>query len=95
MLPSIWRHRGSMLAPSLDDFIERFFYGWPRFKEDVETSWLPRADVNETDTEYVIDVELPGIDKKDIKVEVKNDVLTISGERKEEKKTKKYFSKIQ
>ena len=88
MLPSIWRNRDSILTPTLDDFVERFFYGWPRFREDMETSWSPRADVHETDTDYVIDIEIPGIDKKDIKVEVRNDVLTISGERKDEKKTK-------
>ncbi|MFC1551596.1 Hsp20/alpha crystallin family protein [Candidatus Latescibacterota bacterium] len=88
MLPSIWRNTGAMSAPTLDDFVEKFFYGWPQFRDDMETSWSPRADVQETDTDYVIDIELSGIDKTDIKVEVKNDVLTISGERKEEKKTK-------
>ena len=44
--------------------------------------------MHETETGYVIDVKLPGIDKKDIKVEVKNDILTLYGERKEERKTK-------
>ena len=88
MLPSIWRNTGAMSSPSLDDFVEKFFYGWPRYRDDMETSWSPRADVQETDTDYLIDIELPGIDKKAIKVEVKNDVLTVTGERKEESKTK-------
>jgi len=87
MLPSIWRNRGSLIGPSVDDFIDRFFYGWPSFEADTDITWSPRVDVNETENEITIDVELPGIDKKDVKVEVKNNVLSISGERKMEKKT--------
>ncbi len=87
MLPSIWRDRGSLIGPSVDDFIERFFYGWPSFETDADFTWSPRVDVNETENEITIDVELPGIDKKDVKVEVKDNVLSISGERKMEKKT--------
>ena len=87
MLPSLWRKRGSMLGPSTDDFIERFFYGWPTFEKDTDVAWIPRVDVNETDKAVTIDVELPGIDKKDVKVEVRDNTLTISGERRSEKKT--------
>ena len=47
---------------------------------------MPRMDIHESDKEFLLDVELPGMDKKDIKVGIKNNVLTISGERKEEKK---------
>ena len=86
MLPSIWRNRGSLIGPSVDDFIERFFYEWPSFETDTDITWSPRVDVNETENDITIDVELPGIDKKDVKVEVKNNVLSISGERKMEKK---------
>jgi len=50
--------------------------------------WLPAMDIRETDKALLIQAELPGIDKKDVKVEVKDDVLTISGERKYEKDVK-------
>ena len=92
MLPIIFKRTGSLL-PSMDDFIERFIYGWPSFERGTETTWTPRTDVHETEKEILIDAGLPGIDKKDIKVEVKNNVLTISGERKEERKTdeKNYY----
>ena len=90
MLPSIWKRRGATFGPSADDFIERFFYGWPTFNRDFsrdnDVAWIPRVDVNETDKEVTIEAELPGIDKKDVKVEIQNNVLTISGERKSEKK---------
>jgi HSP20 family protein len=87
MLPELWRNRGSLIAPTMDDFVERFFFGWPSFEKESEITWTPRVDVHETDTEILIDAELPGIKKDDIKVEVKDNVLTISGERNLEKKS--------
>ena len=47
--------------------------------------WAPAVDIRETDDALVVQAELPGIDKKDVKVEVHNGVLTISGERRYEK----------
>ncbi|MCE5248845.1 Hsp20/alpha crystallin family protein [bacterium] len=87
MLPELWGNRGLLRGPSLDDFVEKFFYGWPRYEGASDVTWSPRVDINETDKDLVIDAELPGIDKKDVKVEVKDNLLTISGERKQEKKT--------
>lgn len=96
MLPSIWRNRGSLAGPSLDDFIERVFYGWPKWDRETDLTWMPRVDVHETDKEVVLDVELPGMEKKDISVEVKDNVLRISGERKQERKTDaKDYSRIE
>ncbi len=89
MLPEIWRNRGSLVGPTMDDFIERVFYGWPTFQKTVDPAWRPRVDVYETDSEITIDMELPGLEKNDIKVEVKNNNLTVSGERKREEKKEK------
>lgn len=44
-----------------------------------------RADIKETDNEYIIEAEMPGVRKEDIKLELKNDTLVLSMERKEEK----------
>lgn len=41
---------------------------------------MPRADVRETDTDYMLLVALPGARKEDVKAEVLGDVLTVSGE---------------
>lgn len=89
MLPSLWRRRSGLFGHGTDDFIERFFYGWPSFEGDKDLTWIPRVDVNDAEKEVTIDVELPGIAKKDVKVEVHNNKLTISGERKSEKNTEK------
>jgi HSP20 family protein len=61
-------------------------------EEFTVTRWAPRVDIAEDDKEYVINAELPGITKDDVKVSVENGVLSISGERKSEKeeKGKKY-----
>lgn len=53
------------------------------------TAWTPRCDVFETDNEIVIKAELPGVNKKDVKVNIENNMLTIQGERKFEEETKR------
>ncbi len=50
--------------------------------------WAPAVDIRETDDALLVQAELPGIDKKDVKLEVKDSVLTISGERNYEKDVK-------
>ena len=44
-------------------------------------NWSPRSDVRETEQAYVIDAELPGVPKDGVKIEVKDNVLTISGKK--------------
>lgn len=50
--------------------------------------WAPSVDVIEDDKEYLIKVELPEVQKDDVKVTVESGTLTISGERKAEKEEK-------
>lgn len=54
----------------------------------LPSAWMPRTDIRETVKEYILDISLPGVKKEDVKVEVKDDVLTISGEKKSEKEEK-------
>tara|TARA_Y100000590_G_scaffold434446_1_gene552646 strand:- start:1074 stop:1502 length:429 start_codon:yes stop_codon:yes gene_type:complete len=49
---------------------------------DQKTSWKPRFEVLNTDITYCIRAELPGMSKKDVNIELENNVLTLSGERK-------------
>jgi len=55
--------------------------------------WAPSADVSETDKEYVIRAELPAVKKEDVHVTLDDGVLTIKGERKQnkEEKNEKFF----
>ena len=48
---------------------------------------LPVVDVVENENEYIVKVELPGVNKNDVKITVQNEVLTVRGEKKQEKVT--------
>ena len=50
--------------------------------------WMPLADISENKDSFLINVDLPGIDKKDVKISFTDGQLTISGERKQEKESK-------
>lgn len=52
------------------------------------SDWAPAVDIKETAEAFVIDAELPGLNKEDVKVTVHDGVLTIQGERKKEEETK-------
>ena len=58
----------------------------PTFRSPLREGWMPALDVFEKDGELVSRLDLPGIDKKDVKVKVLDDVLMIEGERKLENK---------
>lgn len=51
--------------------------------------WMPTVDISETDHDFVVRAELPGIDKDDVQVTLDNGVLTIKGEKKTETKDEK------
>ena len=55
------------------------------FTNEFEKSWTPALDVEEKDGTYVVKADLPGVKKKDIHIELKNHVLTLRGERHNER----------
>ena len=58
-------------------------------KENLTVAdWMPVVDISETDGEYLIKAELPEVKKEDVKVTVEDGVLTIQGERRQEKEEK-------
>ncbi|HWL16678.1 MAG TPA: Hsp20/alpha crystallin family protein [Opitutus sp.] len=60
-----------------------------RGKEAIaESDWSPVVDISEDDKAYVIKAELPEVKKEDVHVRVENGVLTLTGERKQEKEEK-------
>jgi HSP20 family protein len=75
-------------ASTLQDQINRLFSdAFDRAEgESNLTAWAPAVDISETAHELVVKADLPGIDPKDLDIQVENNVLTIRGERKFEKK---------
>ncbi|HEX5364989.1 MAG TPA: Hsp20/alpha crystallin family protein, partial [Gallionella sp.] len=58
--------------------------------------WMPSVDISETDIAYLIKAEIPGVKKEDVKVTIEDGMLTIQGERKQEKEEKdKKFHRIE
>jgi HSP20 family protein len=51
--------------------------------------WIPAMDLVETDGQFVLTADLPGVSESDVNIEVKDNVLTISGERKSEHEDRK------
>ena len=51
--------------------------------------WIPAMDLVETENDYVLKADLPGLSDDDVKIEVEDNVLTISGERKSEREVSK------
>jgi HSP20 family protein len=88
-----WGLRKFELFPGIDSFrreMDTLFGSLPRSFPSLRLSeregWMPALDVWEKEDEMVIRLDLPGIEKKDVKVKVLDDVLIIEGERKFDKK---------
>jgi HSP20 family protein len=66
-------------------------------KENLTVAdWVPTVDISESDGEYLIKAELPEVKKEDVKVTVENGVLTLQGERRQEKEEKsKRFHRVE
>lgn len=71
--------------------IDRLFGNFFNYEMDLpdrSTGIIPLINVEETDNEFNISADLPGIKKDDIKISFQNNILTISGEKKAEKELK-------
>jgi HSP20 family protein len=81
----------------MDRMFERFEHGFPRlpslFRPETGTFMVPELDVRDNTTSLTIEAELPGVEEKDVSVTLSNGVLTIKGEKKQnkEEKTENYF----
>ena len=75
-------------AATLQDQVNRLFSDvFERNSEESSlTAWAPAVDIYETEHELVVKADLPEVDPKDLDIRVENNILTIRGERKFEKK---------
>lgn len=75
--------RGSILEPT--DFFgnfDRIMSGFMQPTMGGTGSWMPPADLRETDKAFVIEAELPGVKKDEVELTYEDGVLTFSGERR-------------
>ncbi len=84
----------------VNDRLRRIF-GRPLARTNGDESlagaeWSPTVDVSESNEEYLIKAELPEVKKEDVRISIDSGVLTLQGERKQEKEEKgKKFHKIE
>lgn len=86
--PLYLRERSGMASPfallrEMTDWMDQAFQGDSPVGR-AERSWAPAVEVREQDNKIVVSADLPGIEQKDVKVEVDHNVLVIQGERKQE-----------
>lgn len=84
------------LHRQMNELFESFFeeFEWPRLPSlwrsgEGLSTLSPSFDVVETDDEIRVTAELPGMDEKDIEVTLEDNVLTVKGEKKEEREEKR------
>ena len=85
---TIWRPLQE-LRREIDRIWDEFF-GRVRFPERWEGfEWAPAVDVSETEDSVVVRADVPGLDPEDLEVNISGNLLTIRGEKKQEKEEKK------
>jgi HSP20 family protein len=71
----------------LDELAERVNSLWEANVAGGLRGWAPLADVEETDDAYVVEIDLPGVKRDDIDIQLSDRQLTVSGEIKEKERT--------
>jgi HSP20 family protein len=90
-----WRPFRDMV--SIQDEVNRLFDDFfgrsvgsigPLARPEWEVAWSPSVDVSETKDNVIVNAEIPGMSKEDVKVSVQDNILTLSGEKKQENEEK-------
>ena len=89
-----WIDRPTILMDEVNHWLDSLSVDTPINFYNKSTSWVPQFEVREIDDSYQIFAELPGMNKKDINIEVIDGNLTISGEKSNSDKDKKHYSEI-
>ncbi len=79
--------------PGWDDLVDEFFNPFSLFRQDLDMfkpleGFIPRVDIREQDHEMTVTAELPGLSEKEVKVELEDHAVILSGEKKEESQEK-------
>ncbi len=75
------------LKDDFDDMVKDFFSGFSNI--GAKRGIYPFLDIREDKEKYAISIEVPGVEKKDLRISVKKEKLIVQGEKREEKKREK------
>ncbi|MBP8625474.1 MAG: Hsp20/alpha crystallin family protein [Syntrophorhabdaceae bacterium] len=83
---ALWQPLKEMerIRKEMDNIWDTFFDRTPGKGYGV-SEWLPSLDVSETKNNYIVNAEIPGIDPKEVEISLNDNILTIKGEKKQEK----------
>jgi len=70
------------------DFFDKEFADWAASNYSLTNTTIPAVNIKETDDDFVVSMAVPGMDKKDFKINLTDNLLTISSEKKDEKEEK-------
>ena len=76
-----WKPNRAVMSPfsEWEHFLDEFF---GNTMENQRSSWIPSVDIHENKKDFTLSVDLPGLSKKEVSLNVDDNVLTITGERK-------------
>ena len=77
------------MRTDMDRLLDSFGRGFEPTSFESFRPFAPAVDVRDEGKDYIVSVEIPGVDKKDIKLEISNGLLFIQGEKKHEHKEEK------
>ena len=80
-----WTPRPMTIFDEMNDVMTSVFNNDWNTSSDMRSSWSPAVDVKETKESYLITADIPGLTKGDIHVDLSDGVLSISGDRVQEK----------
>lgn len=93
MAITLWKNRRPLegIARFFDDdfFSADLFRDFFNAPDEVARNWTPAVDIQEQDGSYLLTADLPGVDRKDIHVELHDGYLTVRGERTSEREEQK------
>ena len=74
---------------NLRDEMNRMFGNFFDEHDQRENCWAPSVDIVDDDDKLMLSAEVPGVDKKDVKINIQNNILTIEGEKKQKNEINK------
>ena len=82
------KHYPKSINQMFDDLLMNFNETWKT--EVTESNFMPQVNIHETNEGYHVELNAPGRNKEEFKINVENNILTISLEKAEEKDVKEY-----
>jgi len=83
-----WMHNPNVVDRFFDDFFTNSSF-------ESDTVWNPSIDIVEKDDKLFATVELPGINKDDVKILIENNILSIEGTKKQEEEKNEHYYRIE